>query len=110
MRALATRLFTEGNGALTQLLGEPIALVATLQLIKHAKEAVQEVLDQHRDLVLQSCGGPVTKDLALGTLLGDALGIELLQEEASQVGKAAAVQLAAAKKSDDTINQWHRTL
>ena len=45
----------------------------------------------------------ITKDLALGTVLGDALGIEVLPEEAAKIGKAAAVQLSAAKKADETI-------
>ena len=100
VRALATRLFTEGAGALVQLLGEPIASVPTPLLFKYAKEAVQELFDKEREAITRSCGKMVTKDLALGILLGDALAIELLEEEASQIGKAAAVQLAAAKKSD----------
>ena len=70
---MATRLFTEGDGALKQLLGKPIATDATLRLIKYAKEVCQELLDQQRNAVERSCGGPITKDLALGTLLGDAL-------------------------------------
>ena len=108
VRALATRLFTECDGALVQLLGGPLAPVATLLLIKYAKEAVHELLDQQRDAVVRSCGGPITKDLALGTLLGDALGIELLQEEASQVGKAAAVQ-AGSREKIPRIHRWQRT-
>ena len=75
-----------------------LAPVATLQLIKYAKESMQELFDQQRDAVQRGCGGPITRDLALGTLLGDALGIKLLPDEASRIGKAAAVQLAAGKK------------
>ena len=37
------------------------------------------------------------------TLLGDALGVELLADEACRVGKAAATQLRAAKDQDKAI-------
>ena len=57
VRALATRLLTEGDGRLAQLMGKPIVTVATLQLIKFAKEAVHELLEQSRDAVLRGCGG-----------------------------------------------------
>ena len=65
--------------------------------------SISQLLDQQRSAVERSCGGPITKDLALGTLLVDALCIELLPEEACRLGKAAAVQLAGAKKADDSI-------
>ena len=47
VRALATGLFTEGHGALREVWGGHVAQVATLRLIKHAKEAVQELLLRH---------------------------------------------------------------
>ena len=54
VRALATRLLTEGEGRLAQLMGEPIAPVATLQLLKFAKESVHELLEQSREAVLRA--------------------------------------------------------
>ena len=64
---------------------------------------MHDTFEQQREAVLLGCGGPITKDLALGTLLGDILGIEMLPEEASRVGKAAATQLKSAKDHDKAI-------
>ena len=78
MRARATRLLTEGDGALVISSEGPLVPFATPLLLKYASEAVHELLTQHRDNVARNCGGQITKDLALGSLLGDALGVELL--------------------------------
>ena len=93
VRARATKLLTEGDGELIHTREGPLAPFATSLLLKFSSEAVHELLEQQRDAVARSCGGQITKDLALGTLLGDILGIEMLAEEACKVGKAAATQL-----------------
>ena len=43
------------------------------------------------------------KELALGWLLGDALGFQLKSNEARLVGKTAAKALVAAKKAADSL-------
>ena len=95
VRARATRLLTEGDGALIISSEAPLAPFATHLLLKFTSEAVHDTFEQQREAVLLGCGGPITKDLALGTLLGDILGIEMLPEEASRVGKAAATRYTA---------------
>ena len=103
VRARATRLLTEGDGALIQSCEGPLAPFASPMLIKFSSEAVHELLEQHREAVARGCGGLITKDLALGTLLGDTLGIEMLADEASKVGKAAATQLKSVKEHDKAL-------
>ena len=100
VRARATKLLTEGGGALVQSCAEPMVPFATALLLKLASEAVHELLEQQREAVARGCGGQITKDRALGTLLGDLLGISLLPEEACKVGKAAATQLKSSKDHD----------
>ena len=100
VRARVTCLFTQGDGALHWSSEPPLAAAPTLQLVKLAKEATDELLDRHRADVCASCGAPIDKlkQLALGYLIGDALGCELLASEARDVGKTAAGLLTAAKK------------
>ena len=77
VQARATKLLTESSGALVQTNDGPLAPFATSLLLKFVSEAVNQLLDQQRDAVAQSCGGMITKYLGLGTLLGDTLGIEI---------------------------------
>ena len=39
----------------------------------------------------------------MGIVLGDSMGIELLPEEASRIGKAAATQLKSTKEHDKAL-------
>ena len=103
VRARAVRLLAEGDGQLIQSCAEPLAPFATNLLLKYASEAVHELLEQQREAVTRSCGKLITKDLALGTFLGDALGIPMLPEEACRVGKAAGTQLKSAKDHEKAI-------
>ena len=103
VRAWVVRLLTEGDGELVQSCAEPLAPFATNLLLKYANEAVHELFEQQREAVTRGCGRLITKDLALGTFLGDALGIPMLPEEACRVGKAAGTQLKSAKDHDKAI-------
>ena len=98
VRARATSLLTQGDGALHWSSEQPLAAEPTLRLVKSVKEATDELLDRHRSDVHTSCGASIDKQCALGLAIGDALGRELLISEARDVGKAAASLLMAAKK------------
>ena len=57
VQARATKLLTESSGALVQTNDGPLAPFATSLLLKFVSEAVNQLLDQQRDAVAQSCGG-----------------------------------------------------
>ena len=58
VRARATRLLTEGDGALSMSCEERLAPFASPLLVKFSSEAVHELLERHREAVVRSCGGP----------------------------------------------------
>ena len=82
MASRATCMFTEGNGKPRGSEEPAIATKPTLWLVKLAKEAVSELFVHHRDEVQQSWGEPLDQEEALGYLVCDALGCELVPDEA----------------------------
>jgi hypothetical protein len=99
----AQRMFTGGDGAPAHPSGEPLVQQATLKLIKLAKEAVHDLFQLQRAEVQRSWGSMLDQEEALGFLLCDALGCELLQSEARSIGKKAVVLQKKAKEADEKL-------
>ena len=96
----ATKMFTEGSGA-PHMSKEPcLASDPTLWLIKLAKEAVSELFAHRYEEVQSSWGAMIDQEEAVGYLVCDALGVELLPGEARAVGKKATEKLKPAKAAD----------
>ena len=93
----AAKMFTEGDGAPRTSGGEVIATVPTLWLVKLGMEAVNELFKHHRDAVHKSWGEPIDKEEALGYLVCDALGTELMPKEARRIGKDATLAITRKK-------------
>ena len=103
LAARATRMFTNGDGKPRTSGEDKIATVPTRWLLKLAKDATFELFTHHLDDVQQSWGAPLDKEEALGYLICDALGIEVMPEEARAVGKKSSKLLKAAKGPDDKL-------
>lgn len=103
VRNRASQLFAGGEGKLSFASGPKLANEPTLQLLKLAKEAVNELLTLQRSEVNEGTSQRLTKEDALGYLLGDALGVELLPPEARKVGHKATGLLKVAKARDDKL-------
>ena len=103
VRARAAELFASGEGKLNFASGPKLAHEPTLGLVKLAKEARDDLFALHRTEVNTSTGEQLTKEDALGYLLGDVLGLELLPGEARAVGHKATGLLKAAKTRDDAL-------
>ena len=71
VRARATSLLTQGDGALHWSSEPPLAAEPTLRLVGGHTD---ELLDRHRSDVHTSCGASIDKQCALGLAIGDALG------------------------------------
>ena len=93
-----TRMFTEGIGKPRRSEEPAIATKPTLWLVKLAKEAVSELFVHHRDEVQQSWGEPLDQEEALGYLVCDALGCELVPDEARSIGKKATLAITCPSK------------
>ena len=93
----ATIMFAEGDGKPRQSGADKLAAAPTPWLLKLAKEAVAELFKLRRDEVQQSWGEPLDQEEAVGYLVCDALGSELLPAEARTIGKKAIKLLKAAK-------------
>ena len=89
----ATKMFTEGIGAPRRSGEHKIAKKPTLWLVKLAREVVAELFAHHRERVQESWGTMLDQEEALGFLICDALGCELLAEEARTIGKQAAAAI-----------------
>ena len=76
----------------------PAAAEATNELILAARAAISDLFAERRDDIRRSCAPAlVDKEEALGYLLADALGRQLLTpEDARAVGKRAGRQAKAA--------------
>ena len=98
MASRATCMFTEGNGKPRGSEEPAIATKPTLWLVKLAKEAVSELFVHHRDEVQQSWGEPLDQEEALGYLVCDALGCELVPDEARSIGKKATLAITCPRK------------
>ena len=85
----AALMFTNGVGQSTRSKEPALATVPTRWLLKLAKEAVSELFVLQRDEVQRSWGTLLDQEEALGYLVGDSLGTELLPEEARKVGAMA---------------------
>ena len=96
-------MFAEGDGKPRQSGEDKLAAAPTPWLLKLAKEAVAELFKLRRDEVQQSWGEPLDQEEAVGYLVCDALGSELLPAEARTIGKKAIKLLKAAKTEDDVL-------
>ena len=85
INAKATQMFTGGDGAPRRSGEGAVATAPTLWLIKLAKEAVFELFLHHRDEVQRSWGTMLDQEEAVGHLVCDALGLEILPEEARTI-------------------------
>ena len=107
VNARAMQMFTGGDGAPRRSDEGPIATDPTLWLIKLAKEAVSELFAHHRNEVQRSWGSMLDQEEAVGYLVCDAVGMDILPEEARTIGKAAVKAVfepkRGAKDADDKI-------
>ena len=99
----ALLMFTNGVGQPTRSKEPALAAVATRWLLKLAKDAVSELFELQREEVQRSWGTLLDQEEALGYLVADSLGAELLPEEARAVGVKARKRLTAAKGPDDKV-------
>ena len=99
----AALMFTNGVGQPTRSKEPALAAVATRWLLKLAKDAVSELFELQREEVQRSWGTLLDQEEALGYLVADSLGAELLPDEARAVGVKARKRLTAAKGSDDKV-------
>ena len=101
----ATKMFMEGAGAPRQSHEPALATTPTLWLVKLARQAVSDLFGQHRAEVQESWGSALDQEEAVGYLIADALGGELVPAEARALGKKALLAITCprtgAKKEDD---------
>ena len=99
----AARMFTGGDGAPATPSDQPLVKKPTLQLLKLAgklaKEAVGDLFKMHREEVQRSWGRMLDQEEATGYLVCDALGCELVQEEARKIGKKVVFVLKRRRSS-----------
>ena len=77
--------------------GDAIAVALTLWLAKLAQKVVADLFKGQRDKVQSSWGRRLDQEEAVAFLVCDALGLELLQEEAGVIGKACLLALYRKK-------------
>ena len=84
-----TVMFTEGDGKPRTSGKDILVKIPTLKLLKLARQAIFELFEQHAEAVQISWGTAIDMEEALGYVIGDALGVELLLDEARAIGKRA---------------------
>mmetsp|Transcript_56770 Transcript_56770/g.93938 ORF Transcript_56770/g.93938 Transcript_56770/m.93938 type:complete len:359 (-) Transcript_56770:414-1490(-) len=99
-RQNSTELLANHSGESNFAALPSLASVATLQLVKLAKEAISDLYTlQHADV--QSA--VARQEEAFGLLLGSLLGHKLPPFEAGKVGNKAGIALKTAKAKDESI-------
>ena len=94
----ARQMFTGGSGSVAESDESPCDVEVTVELLQLASEAVQTLFEQERAEVQRSCT-MLDREEALGYLLADVRGQQLLPEEARAIGKRASKHVKAAKEA-----------
>ena len=98
LAARASKMFVVGAPEPTESDMGPVACQATKELIRHAAKAAGDLCDAHGPALSRSFGN-FDRDVALGWLLGDALGKPLLSRHvAFHIGSTARQLVGSVKK------------